>query len=262
MVIPSFFYAGIMPAFYFAKKEEHILALTVKKKFTPYNHNKLPNRQVKYIVIHWVGSASSAKNNADYFYSGDRQASAHYFVDDNECWQIVKESDVAWAVGGGPLDQGSPYAKYGKKYFGKCTNSNSISIEMCCAKDKNGKLYITDKTIENTGKLVRGIQKRWNIDDEHVISHFLVNGKICPGPYVEPLAWEKLHSILVGKYFKIRALGDLIAREEASLSSKQTRRLNKGTVYGIIDTAAGGTRGKTVRGDWVTITEKYAEKVK
>ena len=37
--------------------------------------------------------------------------------------------------------------------------------------------------------------------------------------------------------------------------------LKKGTVYGIIDTNEKGTRGKTVRGDWITITSKYAERL-
>ena len=237
------------------------MALKVNKKFTPYNHTELPDRNVKYIVIHWVGAASSAEANANYFYNGDRQASAHYFVDDDGCWQSVKEIDVAWAVGGGPLDQRSPYAKYGKKYFGKCTNNNSISIEMCCKKDKNGKLYITDKTIENTRLLVKGIKRRWNIKDENIIRHFDVNGKICPGTYIEQLDWEKLHAKLTGKYFRVKTLGNLIAKKEADRNSAQTRRLTKGKIYGIIDTADNDTRGKTVKGDWVTITDQYVERL-
>ena len=99
-----------------------IMALEINKKISKYNFYEMTNRKIKYIVIHWVGAASSAKNNADYFYAADRQASAHYFVDDKEIWQSVLEKNAAWAVGGGPLDQGSPYAKYGKKYFNKCTN--------------------------------------------------------------------------------------------------------------------------------------------
>lgn len=237
------------------------MALTINKKISPYNYDIVKNRKIKYIVIHWVGARSSAKNNATYFYNGDRNASAHYFVDDKEIWQSVEDKNSAHAVGGGPLDQGSPYAKYGKKYFGKCINSNSISIEMCCSTNSKGQLYITDKTIQLTGRLVRALQKKYNIADEYVIRHFDVNGKICPGPYIEELKWEKLHSILVGKYFKIKAKGNLIARETASTSSKQTRILKKGTVYGIIDTNEKGTRGKTVRGDWITITSKYAERL-
>ena len=142
------------------------MSIKINKKISKYNHYDMNNRKIKYIVIHWVGAASSAKNNADYFYSADRSASAHYFVDDKEIWQSVLDKNAAWAVGGGPLDQASPYAKYGKKYFNKCTNSNSISIEMCCKKNSQGKLYITDETIELTAELVQMLQKKYSISDK------------------------------------------------------------------------------------------------
>ena len=189
------------------------MSIKINKKISKYNHYDMDNRKIKYIVIHWVGAASSAKNNADYFYSADRSASAHYFVDDKEIWQSVLDKNAAWAVGGGPLDQASPYAKYGKKYFNKCTNSNSISIEMCCKKNSQGKLYITDETIDLTAELVQMLQKKYSISDKNVIRHFDVNGKLCPGTHIEELKWEKLHSKLVGNYFKVRTKGELIARE-------------------------------------------------
>lgn len=108
------------------------MALGVREMITKYNHDKATNRKIKYIVIHWVGAASTAINNGTYFQGGDRGASAHYFVDDNNIVKSVLEKNIAWAVGSrGLLDQGSPYAKYGGKLFGKCTNSNSVSIEMC-----------------------------------------------------------------------------------------------------------------------------------
>ena len=216
------------------------MSIKINKKISKYNHYDMNNRKIKYIVIHWVGEASSAKNNADYFYSADRSASAHYFVDDKEIWQSVLDKNAAWAVGGGPLDQASPYAKYGKKYFNKCTNSNSISIEMCCKKNSQGKLYITDETIDLTAELVQMLQKKYSISDKNVIRHFDVNGKLCPGTHIEELKWEKLHSKLVGNYFKVRTKGELIARENYTLTSKKTRNLEKDKVYGIIKTKKAG----------------------
>ena len=230
------------------------------KKISPYNHSS--GNDIKYIVIHSTGNTNdTAKNNADYFYAADRQASAHYFVDDKEIWQSVLEKNAAWAVGGGPLDQGSPYAKYGKKYFNKCTNSNSISIEMCCKKNSQGKLYITDETIDLTAELVQMLQKKYSISDKNVIRHFDVNGKLCPGTYIEELKWEKLHSKLVGNYFKVRTKGELIARENYTLTSKKTRNLEKDKVYGIIKTKKAGIvlRGKLVKGDWISLSSKFVD---
>ena len=237
------------------------MSIKINKKISKYNHYDMNNRKIKYIVIHWVGAASSAKNNADYFYSADRRASAHYFVDDKEIWQSVLDKNAAWAVGGGPLDQASPYAKYGKKYFNKCTNSNSISIEMCCKKNSQGKLYITDETIDLTAELVQMLQKKYSISDKNVIRHFDVNGKLCPGTYIEELKWEKLHSILVGNYFKVRTKGELIARENYTLTSKKTRNLEKDKVYGIIKTKKAGIvlRGKLVKGDWISLSSKFVD---
>ena len=237
------------------------MSIKINKKISKYNHYDMDNRKIKYIVIHWVGAASSAKNNVDYFYSADRSASAHYFVDDKEIWQSVLDKNAAWAVGGGPLDQASPYAKYGKKYFNKCTNSNSISIEMCCKKNSQGKLYITDETIDLTAELVQMLQKKYSISDKNVIRHFDVNGKLCPGTHIEELKWEKLHSRLVGNYFKVRTKGELIARENYTLTSKKTRNLEKDKVYGIIKTKKAGIvlRGKLVKGDWISLSSKFVD---
>ena len=237
------------------------MSIKINKKISKYNHYDMDNRKIKYIVIHWVGAASSAKNNADYFYSADRSASAHYFVDDKEIWQSVLDKNAAWAVGGGPLDQASPYAKYGKKYFNKCTNSNSISIEMCCKKNSQGKLYITDETIDLTAELVQMLQKKYSISDKNVIRHFDVNGKLCPGTHIEELKWEKLHSKLVGNYLKVRTKGELIARENYTLTSKKTRNLEKDKVYGIIKTKKTGIvlRGKLVKGDWISLSSKFVD---
>ena len=56
--------------------------LPIQRKISPYNH--YDGNNIQYIVIHYTGNkGDTAKNNADYFYGGNRQASAHYFVDDN-----------------------------------------------------------------------------------------------------------------------------------------------------------------------------------
>ena len=151
-----------------------------------------PMNKSGYIVVHWVGAASHAKNNAKYFYGTDRQASAHYFVDDNEIWQVVYTKNWAsWHCGGGRQ------SSKGGTYFGKCKNDNSIGIEMCCKKDKNGKLYISDKTIARTATLVKWLMNYYNIPESNVIRHFDVTGKSCPGGYTTAAKWKKLKEILV-----------------------------------------------------------------
>ncbi len=236
--------------------------LGVKKMISKYNHDKMTNREIKWLVIHWVGDESTAVNNGTYFQGGDRGASAHYFVDDKNIVQSVLEKNAAWAVGSrGLLDQGSPYAKYGGKYFGKCTNANSLSIEMCCKKDSKDNLYITKATLERTAQLVQAIQKRLGIDNAHVIRHFDVNGKLCPLPYVQDSKWDDVHALLTGQKFKVRAKGNLIVRKTSSLLSKKLKTLKKGSTYNIVRVSSNGKRGKLSTGGWITITNKYVERI-
>ena len=132
----------------------------------------------QYIVLHYTansGQDATAKGNANYFHNTTRESSAHYVVDEgNVAYCCVPENRVAWAVGG------NKYDNYGVKYYGKCTNYNSISIEMVSHTDSQGRYYIPKATIEHALELVKDIQKRYMIPDENVIRHFDVNGKPCP----------------------------------------------------------------------------------
>ena len=143
----------------------------VKKLLTPYNYTPMSNKRNMWIVIHYVGAESTAQNNAMYFYKAKRGASAHYFVDENEIYQIVEDTDQAWHVGGAI------------KYFNSCRNNNSIGIEMCCKK-KDGKWYIEPETINKTIALTRYLMNKWNLPIDRVCRHYDVTGKICPEPFV------------------------------------------------------------------------------
>ena len=71
--------------------------MVLKYLFTKRNYKEMANKQNKYIVIHYVGAVSSAYANAKYFKKTYRGASAHYFVDENETYQVVKEKDIRLA---------------------------------------------------------------------------------------------------------------------------------------------------------------------
>jgi N-acetylmuramoyl-L-alanine amidase CwlA len=162
--------------------------MIINEKITKVNKTVMTNKKNKYIVVHYVGSVSTAKNNANYFYSVNRGASANYFVDDNEIWRVVKDKDMAWHCG------------TKKTYYHKeCRNNNSIGVEMCCIK-KNGKLDISDKTVNNTIELVRDLMKKYDIPVENVIRHYDVTRKKCPAPFVSNKArWEDFKAKLVDK---------------------------------------------------------------
>ena len=151
--------------------------MKIYKKISKYNYSSRQGLKPKYITIHYIGAVSSAKNNAIYFTGGDRQASAHFYVD-HEIWQGTALSKAAWHCGG--PKRGST----GGTYYKKCNNLNSIGIEMCVKENKKG-FYITKETEKNMKELVPYLMKKYHIPKENVIRHFDVNGKKCPNCYTE-----------------------------------------------------------------------------
>lgn len=172
--------------------------MKINKKISKYNQSGRNGNKVRFIVIHYVGAVSSAKNNCIYFCNGNRNASAHFFVD-SEIWQCIPENKAAWHCGGGLLDTGKAMnqGNRGATYFGKCTNSNSIGIELCCYK-KKGKVVPTPTAIKTAAPLVKHLMKKYKVPASHVIRHFDVNGKICPNGYISASSWAKLHKTLTG----------------------------------------------------------------
>ena len=59
--------------------------MKINKMLQSVNASSRYEESVKYIVIHYVGAISSARNNCIYFKNGYRGASAHFFVD-SEIW--------------------------------------------------------------------------------------------------------------------------------------------------------------------------------
>jgi len=148
----------------------------------------MENKRNMWIVIHYVGAVSSAKANAQYFHSAKRNASASYFVDEKEIWQVVDDKNAAWHVGA-------------NRYFNSCRNTNSIGIEMCCKKE-NGKWYFEPQTIRNTITLTKHLMKKYGIPIERVCRHYDVTRKNClPIDSTELLTaegWKKLSDIRIG----------------------------------------------------------------
>lgn len=140
------------------------------------NYRRGRSGSIKYIVIHYTANkGDTALNNVTYFANNSGiSASAHYFVDENYIYTSVPVKDTAWHCGGGR--QGSN----GGKWLGKCTNTNSIGIEMCLW-DRAGR--IRTGTIDNTIELTKHLMSKYGIPVENVIRHYDVTGKSCPRPF-------------------------------------------------------------------------------
>lgn len=153
----------------------YTLHTDIKAKSISYGNTRSTSA-IKYIVIHYTGNnTDKAVSNAKYFRdSNTRSAGAHYFVDDTDVYHSIDDNRVAWSVGGSKY---SDCAKTGGgKMYGKITNTNSISIEMCSTGGK-----ISGKTVDNTAELTKKLMKKYGISASNVYRHFDVTGKSCPG---------------------------------------------------------------------------------
>ena len=132
---------------------------------------------IKYIVVHYVGSVSDAANNVIYFSGGNRHASADFFVGYNGAiYQYNPDLGkyYSWHCGGGRQ------TSYGGAFFGKCTNGNSIGIEMCVKRTSSGIWYFEDATVNGTKQLVKYLMSKYGVPVSNVIRHYDVTGKFCP----------------------------------------------------------------------------------
>lgn len=152
------------------------------------NTTELKNRKIKYIVIHYTAGITSrpgtAKSNARYFAKETTKASADFIVDDENIVQYNPDikNRYCWHCGG------SKYKTKGGSLYKVCTSANSIGIEMCSTNSakkvtnpNDANWYFTDAVIDNCVELTKKLMKEYDIKPDHVIRHYDVNGKLCPG---------------------------------------------------------------------------------
>ena len=118
----------------------------------------------KYIVWHDTGVRDqSDEGNATYFKTVYREASAHYFIDEDSITEVVNPNYVAWHCGDGN-------GLYG------ITNQNSIGIELCV--EANG--LFKPETIANAVWLGKKLMKDFGIPLANNVRHYDASRKNCP----------------------------------------------------------------------------------
>lgn len=235
--------------------------LPITRMISKYNFYK--GNEPKYIVIHYTGnSKDTAYNNAKYFNGGNRNASAHYFVDDATIIQVVEEYNGAWHVGNTKTE---------------VNNKNSIGIEMCCS----GNYQVSSKTEENTIELVKHLMKKYNIPVENVRTHAEVTkyGKTCPNWNANSWSrWKSFKAKLVEKpatttkptetatkveqiTHKVTVLQTLNIRQTPSWDGKVLGQVHKHEVYTIVEVYSNGFAKLKSGAGYIPINGEYTSKV-
>jgi len=205
----------------------------------PGNYRKGRTGTVEYLVVHYVGAAGSARNNAVYYGSTPGiGASAHYFVghagEGAAVWASVPEGDTAWHCG-----------TTGRYYHDSCRNGNSIGVELCCHSREDGSWYFDEETVTAAVELCRDIVERYGIDREHVLRHYDVTHKVCPAPFVaDEGAWEAFR----GRVF-----------EEEPVAEWAKEAWERVTEAGIMDGSR--PRDGVTRQEMAVVVERIMERV-
>lgn len=212
------------------------------------NYTAMSQRDVKYIVVHYTGNEKkdTAVANGNFFKNNKIEASAHFFVDDNNIVQSVKLHNYAWSVG---VD----YSNGNAPYWGKCTNVNSINVEMCCTA---GNYKVSAKTIKNTEYLVAYLCKKYNISVNNVVRHYDVCYKTCPAQMSgkNNKAWtafkDAVKSIMKNNKVKLQSNAGLYKysfKDPIGNASAKLKTLKKGkTVQVIEDDGTGWVKVKAL----------------
>lgn len=154
-----------------SRPELDVQLLTVN----PYSRPGTKTGKINGIVIHYTANpGSTARQNRDYFEglkdSHETKASSHFVVGlEGEIVQCIPTWEVAYASND--------------------RNSDTVSIETCHPK-KDGKY--TKETYRSMVKLTAWLCKKFDLNENDVIRHYDVTGKICPKYFVEnEEAWKK-----------------------------------------------------------------------
>ena len=178
------------------------------------NMTSSPNRNIKYIVIHYTAGVSSAtgaaKSTAEWFDNPKAGGSADFIVDDGSMIQYNPDpkNQYCHAVGGDKYS--SITTSLGGRLYGIATNSNSVSIEMTSNKANKGSLNATDSdwsftenTLANGASLANQLMSEYGIPKDNVIMHHEVNGKLCPAMWTQSedklSGWREFQNRLNGQ---------------------------------------------------------------
>ena len=128
--------------------------------------------KVNDIVVHYVANpGSTAAANRDYFNSSNSTVSAHFVVG--------LQGEIIQCV---PLKEQSSASNQ--------RNPDTISIEVCHP-DATGEFSIP--AYNALVKLLVYLCQEFRLDEDNIIRHYDVTGKLCPKFYVEhPDEWERL----------------------------------------------------------------------
>jgi hypothetical protein len=124
------------------------MAYQITEKLISYNRSNQPLNPTILVIHSTADNGATAQNEFNWFNTGNRNASAHYFVDDTSIIRTVPETEIAW------------HALY-------TANHSGIGVECCEFTEMTKFTEVWNRALW----LASDICTRWKIPVEKVYSH-------------------------------------------------------------------------------------------
>lgn len=194
-----------------------------KVKHIPKGH---PNRKgfantPQFIVMHYTANTNKGANaemHQRYFgraykyidnkyYENDgttpfRNGATHVVIDSEEAVEVIPKDEYVPGAGGGYYLKPNGYKSQTPlaQRFSYRQNFNSIQYELCVNSDGDW-----SKTVENAVEIVAIDLIKYDIDPYAIFNHYLINGKMCPVPFLRnPERWYKFVEDIRHRFIELK----------------------------------------------------------
>lgn len=198
--------------------EKEPIEIAIHKPIYEYVHGKKFKTDPTWIVVHYTACINVGAQAMCKAMRNNKDASSHFYVDSKSIYQAVPLEYIAWHVGNGQCKQpdskkersleelakykckdwrydlaASNHLKWKKNNDDFKGNSYSIGVDICVMKKSRESKkatdtdwYFTEGAIDNLAKTVAYLARKYHINTDHIITHCMATGKLCPQPFVWP----------------------------------------------------------------------------
>ena len=180
------------------------------------------------VTIHNPGASNAETYVRATFNQNMKSARVHYYVDDREAWQMLREDEMGWHAGDGSRAGGG--------------NRTSLGIEVCMGKG----VADPDAAERNGAKLAAMLLARHGLGAGDIVPHRHWTGKNCPIQILPH--WERFAAMVAEEYRAIVGEGSGENRGETPGDGSGDSGKNGGETPGEAPpTLKRGSRGNAVK---------------
>lgn len=167
------------------------MSYSISEQLISYNRSHQTLSPIGFVIHATDTPNATAQNEHDYFNSGNRQASAHYFTDWVSIIRTIPENEVAW-------------------HAGNTANHKYLSVEMCEPSNDSSKFQeVWNRTVWLVADAC--VRYGWNTND-NVFSHRGISAMYHQTDHIDPIeflasygrTWDQLLQAIDAKIVELK----------------------------------------------------------